>query len=231
MAIHKLTAGQYSSLTQLYNLITANKAGTFLEDLTIELSNNNKTLTISNGTASMIITVSADNNTFDAIVFNGKYNHLNGNGTQLYGKAYLTDAVLCSNGLMFSIYGNDGAIDDSFKTRYYVLTTESDGGLAFIAGNPSNYAGNGSGVEYNDNGFFIISENSITNPIVITVTLKGAQLTSLAPLFPSSTDDNIILPNAYVAVYTQQSNTGFATVIINGQSFITNGRWYIKDGV
>ena len=231
MAIHKLVAGQYSNLTPLYNLITANKAGTFLEDLTIELSNNSKTLTITNGTSSLIITVSENNETFDAIVFNGKYNHFNGNGIQLYAKAYLTGAVLCSNGLMFSIYGNDGAIDNSFKTRYHVLTTESDGGLAFIVGIPSNYSGEGSGVEYNDNGFTIISENSITYPTVRTVTLKAAELTSLAPLFPSSGDDNIILPNAYVAVYTQQSATGFATVIINGRSYITNGRWYIKDGV
>lgn len=231
MAIHKLAAGQYSDLNALYNLITANKAGTFLANLTIELSNSNKTLTISNGTAYLKITVSSSLQTFDAIVFHGKYNNAYGSGTQIYGQAYLTGAYLCSNGLIFSIYANDGAVGNSYKTRYHVLTTESGGGLALIMGYPSDYAGSGSGVEYNDSGFSIISENSTTVPIIKTVSRKGSQLTSLAPLFPSSGDDNIILPNAYVAVCTQQSDTGLATVLINGKSYITNGRWYIKDGV
>ena len=69
---------------------------------------------------------------------------------------------------------------------------------------------------------------SIQDPTTITPQYN-ATLTSLALMTPTTGDNTIYFPNAFVAVATQLPGIGMYIVTINDNVYITNGIWYIPD--
>lgn len=215
-------------LTQFYNFLNTNKAGTFLDNMTIELvSNNELTITSANQTTITFYT----NNSSAGITFEGNITSsikpenrsASGNNPASFGSC-----LLCNNGLIV----NAGA--DIYGTQYYgaqvAITVDSTGDLAVIFRNSALLVNSGENTPIGINGYRVIAADSVVESVISLWTQYEAQKTSLAPIVPICNDNSISLPYAYAALHTQAIGVGLQAMRMNGSNYITNGVWYIKDG-
>ena len=69
-----------------------------------------------------------------------------------------------------------------------------------------------------------------TSTQTVTLTTKyDSPLTSIAPIVPQTSENDITFPHAFATLHTQQSGLGLAAVSIGTDKYITNGYWYVKD--
>lgn len=225
MAIKTFSSSNTTDLTRFYNFLQANKAGTFLENMTIELSNN--TIKITGTNAVLTINGSATGQTTFAS-YVGKY-YTSNIAVDEYNSSYnvyITGALLCKNGILFQMYGQTGS--STWATRYTALgiTVDSNGELAIIRySRILSYSSDNNRF----NTYRTDTYNS-TNAGGTTVSPQfNSPFTSLAPIVPTCDDNSITLPYAYAALHSQVNALGLCGVTIDGTNYITNGSWYIKD--
>lgn len=230
MAISRYQGGSTTNLGNFANWLNEHKQGTFLENLTITLSqtiNTNDTLSISDDEVTVKFTVQSGSNK-ECFRFTGESfttTRNNSGGTDV--TAYITGALLCNKGLMLQYYA--GYNSSTSVTVYAVcITVDSNGKLAAIVTAESN-----SIPESNSSQITKWATCTSESTSDITRTCRpsySANLTSLAPITAMAIDPNARLPYAYAAISTQLNSEGLSPVIIDGAPYITNGVWYIKDG-
>lgn len=232
MSISVFSQSRTQDMSVLKAFLDGNKAGTFLENATLELSTTiveNDTLTITLGDSKLKLATTASN-TYNDIEYTGSNMTVSFKGNDGYGGSYpyISKLMLCKNGIVFEyMRRNTGDSDDIEHIIYPVaVTVDSAGNLALI------YWGiNGLSVAnaYTSNIYYAVTYSSISVSAVTVIPQNTAQLTSLAAIIPTTNDNSITLPHVYVAVNQQLSGVGLTKIIMNGISYITNGKWYIKD--
>lgn len=227
MAIKKFITSATYDLTIFYNWLNENKSGTFLENMTITLESASST--------SSQIAIESENTKISLKVVEDAYNNhnvlsLTGNSTWNFIYKYighnesgikLSGALLCTHGLLIKTYAMYSS--SSWADMCVIgIVADSNGDIAYIS--TTGYANVNS-----VSGFKTAAYDSTSVPSVTITPQYNATLTSLAPIQPTTGDNSITLQNVYAAIHTQQPSDGLAAVAINGENYITNGRWYIKD--
>lgn len=214
------------NMQSFYNFLNANKAGTFLDDVTIELSQEDTKLTISTANSTFEISAGSIAGTSNLATFTANTTstliaRVGASGAQ---EIQINGAVLCKNGLIISASWNDT------HSPEIALTIDNNGELAVIFKRISSFINNSSNVIYSISGYRITTTGSSSEASVTLTPQYGAQKTSLAPIVPMCNDNSISLPYAYAALHTQAPDVGLQSMRMNGSNYITNGVWYIKDG-
>lgn len=216
-----------SNMQSFYDFLNSNKAGTFLDDVTIELSQDTTTLTISTANATFEIhagSIAGTSNlaTFTANTTSAIVAKAGSTGAQ---EIQIKGAVLCKNGLIIDMYWYN------VHSPEIALTIDNNGELAVIFKSSSSFIGSGSSASIiSISGYQVTDTNSSSKATVTLTPQYGAQKTSLAPMVPMCNDNSISLPYAYAALHTQAPDVGLQSMRMNGSNYITNGVWYIKDG-
>lgn len=227
MAVSKFSVvTSTNDMSLFYTFLNANKAGTFLENMEIELSEDSKTLTITSSKGTKITIATGDTNQTFAVKFEGNIttNIMPYSNTGILSR--LTSALLCKNGIIADM----GAL---VNTTYYhspqvMITVDNTGDLAVIFKNTTGLTDGSYNVSITS---YRVTAADSTSQAVVTLTPQyGAQKTSLAPIVPICSDNSISLPYAYAALHTQASGMGLQSMAMDGVNYITNGCWYIKDG-
>lgn len=233
MSISIFTQSRTKDMTALKTFLDENKAGTFLENATLELSTSataNDTLTITLGDSELKLSTTASSSGND-VVYTGANMTASLKGDSGWNGAYpyISKLMLCSNGFVVKyMRRNSGDSSSSIDHPAYpvAVTTDSTGKLAMVywtydSLSITNFP---AGYEY-----YAIAYDSLSVVAVNVVPQNNAQLTSLAAIIPTTNDNSITLPHVYVVVNQQLSGVGLTKIIMNGISYITNGKWYIKD--
>lgn len=227
MAVSKFSvATSTNDMSLFYTFLNANKAGTFLENMKIELSEDSKTLTITSSKGTKITIVTGDTNQTFAVKFEGNIT-TNIIPYQNFGVlSRLTSALLCNNGIIVDM--------GTFVSNTYahspqvMITVDNTGDLAVIFNNTTGLTDGNYNVSITS---YRVTAADSTSQATATLTPQyGAQKTSLAPIVPMCNDNSISLPYAYAALHTQASGMGLQSMAMEGFNYITNGCWYIKDG-
>lgn len=233
MSISIFTQSRTKDMTALKTFLDENKAGTFLENATLEVSTSavtNDTLTITLGESEIkLVTFASD--TQNNVAYTGANMTASLKGDYGWNGAYpyISKLMLCSNGFVVEYMRRNGSdyLSSIEHPAYPVaVTIDSTGKLAMVywtytSLSVANYP---AGYEY-----YAIAYDSLSVVAVNVVPQNNAQLTSLAAIIPTTNDNSITLPHVYVAVNQQLSGVGLTKIIMNGISYITNGKWYIKD--
>lgn len=227
MAISKFVTANTYDLTVFYNWLQAKKAGTFLENMTISLSNattTGSTLTIASENAAFTFNPKASKEEYTVAILTGEaatheYHH-GATGTSADPGVLLTGALLCANGILIGVYTlyTNGIRGDN----YIGITADSSGEVAFF--HRDGYIN-----DRTFTGYMGISYKSTAYNATTLTPTYGSQLTSIAPIVPQTSENNITFPHAFAALHTQQSGLGLAAVSIGNNKYITNGYWYIRD--
>lgn len=215
-----------SDMQSLYGFLNANKAGTFLEDVTIGLSENDTKLTISTTDATFEISAGSIVGTDNLATFTANVTSsiVVRSGSSGQSSIKLKGAILCNKGLIFDISCDFG------HSPEIALTIDNTGDLAVIFKNSSSFLSGGSSTAIiSISGYCITATSSISEATVTLTPQYGAQKTSLAPIVPMCNDNSISLPYIYAALHTQTSDVGIQSMTMDGNNYITNGVWYIKD--
>ena len=216
-----------SNMQSFYNFLNANKAGTFLDDVTIELSEDTTTLTISTTNATFEIHAGGISGTSSLATFTANVTSslTVRPGTSSPNSVRIKGAILCNKGLIFDVSSDYG------HSPEIALTVDNAGELAVIFKDSSSFLSSSSSVSViSISGYRITATGSSSQATVTLTPQYGAQKTSLAPIVPMCNDNSISLPYAYAALHTQAPDVGLQSMRMNGSNYITNGVWYIKDG-
>lgn len=218
MAIKRYTQAESATVTSFVSFLNENKAGTFLENMTIGGDSSNQ-LSVSDGKSSFEISFVSSGATTNKSSFIGKYYTETWSGASYSGYLKLNEAVLCNNGLLLRCRLKHNA--SSITNAYFGLTADQDGNLAVIYPNDDNGVGTTTRV---------VAYDSTVASTYTSQPQFGTTLSSLAPMVPVSADNTATLPYAYSAISSQVSERGIYIFDIDGTAFISNGVWYIKDG-
>lgn len=220
MAIKRYTQAESATVTSFVSFLNENKAGTFLENMTIG-GDSSEQLSVSDGKSTFQITFVSTGATNNKSSFICKYGSVTWSGAT-YNSGYLkfNEAVLCDNGLLLRCHHKYSSSSDE-NYAYFGLTADQDGDLAVIY--PENTSGVGTTTR-------VVAYDSTVASTYTSQPQFGATLSSLAPMVPVSADNTATLPYAYSAISSQVSERGIYIFDIDGTAFISNGVWYIKDG-
>jgi len=233
MSISVFSQSRTKDMSVLKAFLDENKAGTFLEDATLELSTTaveNDTLTITLGDSQLKLAATASGN-YNDIEYTGSNMTVSFKGNDGYGGSYpyISKLMFCKNGIVFE-YMRRNTGDSAYGTEHIIypvaVTVDSAGNLAMI------YWGiNGLSVAnaYTSNIYYAVTYSSISVSAVTVIPQNSAQFTSLAPIVANTSDNAVSLPYAYAAVHQQVAGLGLTKVVMDGTYYITNGLWYIKD--
>ena len=224
MAITKFITGNTYNLTEFFKWLQSKKTGTFLENLTMELSeatDTGSTLTSANATLTFNTLKTTTTSATVKLTGETKERVYNFNGSSSAGGGVLiSGAILCTNGIIIRVYTQYSS--NTWFTNYFGITVDSSGEVAFFHRNGYINADSISG--------YVGIAYKTTSTQTVTLTPKyGSPLTSIAPIVPQTSENDITFPYAFVALHTQQSGLGLAAVSIGTDKYITNGYWYIKD--
>lgn len=220
-----------TNMSTFKSWLEENKSGTFLENATFALSttsseNDTLTITLNNSVVEIIGTTSSNTLTFR---FAGQYVTLTRSTSSTYGSRetyaqLINGAMLSTYGLILKYNGSYNSTSTAVISKYpIILTVDSAGNLAVVA-----YTG---AVIENANysSFNVMTYKSITTPTINVWPNFSAPNTSLAHIAPFCDDSTVTLPYCYVAVHTQVAGEGFSQITLNGENYVTNGFWYVKD--
>lgn len=226
MAISKFVTANTYDLTAFYNWLQAKKAGTFLENLTMELTaaaDTGSTLTIASANATLTFITQTTPATSATVKLTGetKERVYNCRGSSSVGGGVrISGAILCTNGIIIRVYTQNSS--STWVTNYFGITVDSSGEVAFF--HRDGYI--------NDNtltGYVGIAYKSTDQKVTALTPTYDSPLTSIAPIVPTTSENDITFPHAFAALHTQQSGLGLAAVSIGTDKYITNGYWYVKD--
>lgn len=227
---YKFTQNKTTDMTGLKSFLDNNRAGTFLENASIELSGDaNDTLTITLGSAGIKFLADVTG-TKQIVQYTGKYTSFSMSSSSKYGATnqylhLITGAMLGTNALLLEYHGSySSSVASAVCTKYPImLTIDSSGDLAAVA-----YTGAMiTNAVYNS--FHVFACNSTFAPTAYAYPDFSAARTSLAQIVPYTDDPTITLPYVYAAIHTQVSGEGFTEISMNGKNYITNGYWYAEE--
>ena len=226
MAISKFVTANTYDLTAFYNWLQAKKAGTFLENMTISLSNATNigsTLTIASENATFTFNpkLSIEDYIFASLTGEAATHeyHYGYTGNNTAG-TLLTGALLCANGILIGLYTLN--MNGTWGNKYIGITVDSSGEVAFFHMDK----------KINDispTGYIGAAYKSTAQTVTVLTPTYDSPLTSIAPIVPQTSENDITFPHAFAALHTQQSGLGLASVSIGNNKYITNGYWYIRD--
>lgn len=217
-----------SNAQSFYDFLNTNKTGTFLENTTIELSQDTSTLTIATANATFEIHIGSVAGTNNIVTLTGDIvsGLLARAGNSSTYAILMKEAILCNNGLIINIFWEGHS-----NSPEILLTIDNTGELAVILKSSSAFITGGSSASVATiSGYRVTAAGSSSEATVTLTPQYGAQKTSLAPIVPMCNDNSISLPYAYAALHTQAPDVGLQSMRMNGSNYITNGVWYIKDG-
>lgn len=226
MAISKFVTANTYDLTAFYNWLQAKKAGTFLENMTLSLSAataTGSTLTIASENATFTFNPKQATQAWAVISLTGESETwTNVTSTSGYSSdgTYFGGALLCANGI---ILRTSSRSNNTYTDNYFVITADSSGEVAFVRRNVDANKG------ADANGYIGIAYKSTAQKATTLTPAYGSPLTSIAPIVPQTSENDITFPHVFAALHTQQSGLGFAAVSIGNDKYITNGYWYVKD--
>lgn len=226
MAITKFITGNTYNLTEFFKWLQSKKTGTFLENLTMELSvatDTGSTLTIASANATLTFNTLKATSTSVTVKLTGETTErvYNCSGSSsVGGGVQISGAILCANGIIIRVYTQYSS--STWLTNYFGITVDSSGEVAFFRRDGYINADSISG--------YVGIAYKTTSTQTVTLTPKyDSPLTSIAPIVPQTSENDITFPYAFVALHTQQSGLGLAAVSIGTDKYITNGYWYVKD--
>lgn len=227
MAISRFTQSPTSNLTAFKAWLDSHKAGTFLENVTIALSQTTSaddTITFSDDSAQIQYTA-RQASSFTVISYTADSTNFTYNsGTTLSdSNARIANAILCDNGIIFNLYGKASSGGATAYSSGFAITTDEKGKLALLV-NPTPII---SMTPYAS--WAAIASSSYTSAVIPSVPAFGMNQTSFAPIVALG-DDDARLPHAFAAISTELTERGIERLEIDGSDYITNGVWYIKDG-
>lgn len=245
--IRKFTATNTSdastNLGQFRSFLVEYKSSTFLKDMNISSISYSSptaymTITSKNGTTTLKIACRNPSTTGTASFsyhanenFTSDSNTYAGSG--YWASAFIKGAILCDNGIILHIYGlAHGSLnsDPGYNSLGYALTVDNNGELSVIATN--NYIPVNSDYVTTSNNIGIMHPLSTAKGAFRIQTQYGASQTCLSPLIPCNTSDpDAYLPFAYGATQSQYPAERLGAIRLGGNDYITNGTWYIRDGV
>lgn len=245
--IRKFTATNTSdpstNLSQFRNFLLEYKSSTFLKDMIIGYVSSSSltaymTITSKNGTTTLKIqcrTASAGSSVSFSYHANEDFTYNNNTygASNYWSSAYIKGAILCDNGIILHIYGmafGSSGSAPSYNSLGYALTVDDNGELSVIATN--NYIPFNADYATTSNNIGIMHPLSTAAGSFRIQTQYGASQTCLSPLIPCNTSDpNAYLPFAYGATQSQYPAERLGAIRLGGNDYITNGTWYIRDGV
>lgn len=196
------------------SFLNSNKAGTIFESATI--SGTYYTMSISlNGTQISIKTIKSTSSEEYAIVLSKGSKKIEWGLLKSETTPQIAGILLANNGLIIKLTNNTYA-------QYVAIFVDSNNEISFAYGDNTVYSSN-----YTQ--YVGVSISSISQDPTIITPQYNATLTSLALMTPTTGDNTIYFPNAFVAVATQLPGVGMYIVTINDNVYITNGIWYIPD--
>lgn len=238
------TSDAITNITQFHDFLVEYKSSTFLKDM--EISNvssaTNKAfimITSKNGTTTLGIqsrNASGGSDTVFSYHANENFTSNNitmGSGTAYWSSAFIKGAILCDNGIILHIYGlayDSTSSHPNYNSLGYALTVDDNGELSVIATN--DYIPVNADYVTTSDTIGIMHPLSTSKGTFRIQTQYGASQTCLSPLIPCNTSDpNAYLPFAYGATQSQYPAERLGAIRLGGNDYITNGTWYIRDGV
>ena len=231
-------------VTELITFLNENKAGTFLEDITIEEYPDDiyypkirflQTLEGTDNTNDVKLTTSSASNYKSTVSYLVKRNDTTiinfstNDSDQSSFYRYMYDCLLCANGLIVRQRIYDSSSTYKIVTPF-ILTVDNNGRLVVFCVNRGKniYPVDGNYSTYGS--YLVMSDQTTAVKSIVTQPTYTTNRTCLAPIaIPASNQVDLYLPHAWVASQTQLSTPGLYAVRINGVDYITNGTIYIKD--
>ena len=233
MSISVFSQSRTKDMSVLKAFLDENKAGTFLENATLELSTTaftNDTLTITLGESEIkLVTFASDSQINVAYTGANMTASLKGDYGWNGAYPYISKLMLCSNGFVVEYMrrnGSDSLSNIDHPAYPVAVTTDSTGKLAMVYWTYNSISVANTFVPYQ---YYAIAYDSLTVSAVNVVPQNNAQRTCLSPIVPNTADNSVTLPYVYVTTQQQLSGAGLAKVVMDGTYYITNGLWYIKD--
>lgn len=231
-------------VTELINFLNENKAGTFLEDITIEEYPDGtyypkirflQTLEGINNTNDVKLTTAYSSDYKSTVSYLVKRNDetiisfATSDSDQSNFYRYMYDCLLCANGLIVRQRIYDSSSSYRIVTPF-ILTVDNNGHLVVFCVNRGKtvYSVDGNYSTYSS--YLVVSDQTPTAKSIVTQPAYTTNRTCLAPIaVPASNQVDLYLPHTWVASQTQLSSPGLYAVKINGVDYITNGTIYIRD--
>lgn len=244
MAIKKYTgSSDPTGLNSFYTWLTTEKAGTFLEDATLELTDGNTwdTLSITLGTDTFKVKASSDNasgsvnedvawiepkTTGKTLVYSPSSN----SGAKVFT---VLNAYLCKYGLIIKAFyvGKPGEAGTYGHRTALALTTDENGKfvIVYISPNPGS---NDSIHELAPDSFYACSSDSIATYLKPAPWVQDTFTSIYQLAISNSVGEAIRVPHLFAAYASQTETADYSTeydVELDGTVYITNGVWYIED--
>ena len=213
MSIYKYIGSSGSQFTAFLN---AHKSDTFLNDCTINGTNDEITITKDSCTVTIHPTTSTTS---------GYVAYTNGDLTitryPVTGSTAIvpTNAILCKNGIIVTFLNSN---ESSYVIGYLCITIDSNGELSVIM--------RGGSVDNANAGYNLtIAAGDSSTATTITITPSfNQQKTTIAPALIATAEGTTNIPNLFYTAQSANSCLGLATVQIVDTPYITNGYVYIK---
>lgn len=246
MAIYRYnnpTVANASSAAAFKTFLDGNKAGTFLENLTISTSGSgaNTVLTISDGTSSFTH-ANTRNDSNPALSDSRGYVRFANASVNMeisdawydsWQRCYIVGAILCRNGLIINTaYALANSTQAPTATANIsigsvMLTIDSNGDLcAVFTSDLVNHAA----ISVRPSPRAIVKESISITTISLAPTYS-TQKTAIFPIVINTNSGNTTIPKFYTALQTELPSLGLQAVQIELSNYITNGYCFIKDGV
>lgn len=241
--IRRFTATNISNsvtnITQFHDFLVEYKSSTFLKDMDINGTVAEQiTITSKNGTTTLKIqTKNAGTGSIACFSYHANENFTSASSTygsgSYWSSAFIKGAILCDNGIILHIYGlshGSSSSDSNYNSLGYALTVDDNGELSVIR--TDNYIPVDADYVTTSNTIGIMHPLSTSKGSFRIQTQYGASQTCLSPLIPCNTSDpDAYLPFAYGATQSQYPAERLGAIRLGGNDYITNGTWYIRDGV
>ena len=173
--------------------------------ITCKDSDNNTVLTIDHSASSTVMTVYASNLVSQSISANG--------AKPKYGYS-------CTNGLIIHMQSSN-----NYRQFIAVAKTNLDK-LAVVMSS----TGTASSIENASKSFYCVSFGDVAPLATDTFTPREKNQTQIVPFTTNNAANTVsYTPNAGYLAVAQYYNMGLGTLTINGDDYLTNGYWVIKD--
>lgn len=218
--IFKFSTTATTELTNFYEWLVDHKADTFLNNVDISLDENIINF-VKNGVSISFTATILGSTTKTAVSYVGDYINFewkNSGATSSFLR--IVSAAICNNGLIIRFETKKSA---SIVTRSLSITKDDNNDLCIVVYNGNIDASNAN--EFSIGAY--VKDSFSENYCTVQPTFSNG-LTALSSLIANS-NTNVIMPNFYIATATQVENIGLYTANFNGDLYITDGYYFIKD--
>lgn len=213
MNIYKYIGSSGSQFTAFLN---AHKSDTFLNDCTINGTNDEITITKGNCTVTIHPTTTTTSGYISYTNDDLTITRYPDTGSTSIAP---TNAILCKNGIFITFVNSR---ESSYVIGYLCVTIDSNCELSVIM--------RGGSVDNANAGYNLtIAAGDSTTATTITITPTfNQQITTIAPAIIATAEGTTNIPNLFYTVQSACSGLGLAAIKIVDTTYITNGYIFIK---